>query len=209
MALINFKFIKSASKRSEFLNSVLPQIAVVGRSNVGKSSLINLLANNKKMAKTSSTPGRTRLVNYFNVNNEFLLVDLPGYGYAAASKSEKDNWDKMLDDYFEANTSYIADDNGELVLDREKSKLKLVLVLIDSRREPTNLDMFMCEYLSLREIPFIVAMTKSDKLSRTDLNNSKNRVSKMLKLNLDRIVVTSANKKIGSAELENLIKSKL
>ena len=96
MRFINTKFIKSASKKEEFIVDGLPQIAIVGRSNVGKSSLINMLTNNSKMAKTSSTPGRTRLVNYFNVNEECYLVDLPGYGYHKASKSIADSWDKVF-----------------------------------------------------------------------------------------------------------------
>ena len=86
MRIINTKFIKSASKKEEFIDDELPQVAIVGRSNVGKSSLINMLTNNSKMAKTSSTPGRTRLVNYFNVNNQFYLVDLPGYGCKSEQK---------------------------------------------------------------------------------------------------------------------------
>ena len=100
MRFINAKFIKSASKKEEFIIDELPQIAIVGRSNVGKSRLINLLTNNSKMAKTSSTPGRTRLVNYFNINNQFYLVDLPGYGFAKASKETTNTWDAVMNDYF-------------------------------------------------------------------------------------------------------------
>ncbi|MBR1988630.1 MAG: ribosome biogenesis GTP-binding protein YsxC, partial [Clostridia bacterium] len=103
MRFINTKFIKSASKKDEFIVDDFSQIAIVGRSNVGKSSIINMLTNNSKMAKTSSTPGRTRLVNYFLVNNEFYLVDLPGYGFHKASKDIAMNWDKVMNDYFSDN----------------------------------------------------------------------------------------------------------
>lgn len=206
--LKNFKFIKSASKKDEFLSSSLPQVAVVGRSNVGKSSLINMLANNRKMAKTSSTPGRTRLVNYFDVNGEFLLVDLPGYGYAEASKTARESWDKMLDDYFETNSHYTYQD-GELVPNNEDSDLKLVLVLIDCRREPTNLDVLMCDYLSVREIPFVVVMTKADKLSRSEAGRSKQMTMNKLRLNSDRVILTSSEKKQGAIEVENVIREKL
>ena len=138
MRIINAKFIKSASKKDEFIVDELPQIAIVGRSNVGKSSLINLLTNNSKMAKTSSTPGRTRLVNYFNINNQFYLVDLPGYGYHKASKSIADSWDKVMNDYF-----------------IENEKLKLVFVLLDCRIMPTELDKQMLDYLAENEIPAV------------------------------------------------------
>ena len=132
MRLINFKFVKSASKPSEFIVDELPQVAIVGRSNVGKSSLINMLANNKKMAKTSSTPGRTRLVNYFDIDGKVYLVDLPGYGFAQASKEIKKEWDRVLDDYF-----------------NNTHNLKLVLLLIDSRHLPSELDVMMLNYLEM------------------------------------------------------------
>ena len=110
---INCRFIKSASKANEFITDDLSQIAIVGRSNVGKSSLINMLTNNSKMAKTSSMPGRTRLVNYFNVNKAFYLVDLPGYGFARAAKDTIETWDAVMNDYF------VNNDKLKLVLDRK------------------------------------------------------------------------------------------
>ena len=188
MRIINTKFIKSASKKEEFIVDELPQIAIVGRSNVGKSSLINLLTNNSKMAKTSSTPGRTRLVNYFNINNQFYLVDLPGYGYHKASKSIGDTWDKVMNDYF-------VDNN----------KLKLVFVLLDSRIMPTELDKQMLDYLAENEIPAVIILTKVDKISRSELGLNMSKISKEIRFNKDLIVATSTLKKQGVDRIESLL----
>lgn len=188
MRFINVKFIKSASKKDEFIVDELSQVAIVGRSNVGKSSLINLLTNNSKMAKTSSMPGRTRLVNYFNVNNEMYLVDLPGYGFAKASKNLTSDWDSVMNDYFTDN-----------------EKLKLVLVLIDSRILPTELDIQMMDYLAEHEIPALIVMTKTDKLNRSEINLNKDKISKMLRYNKDLIIPTSTLKRVGVEEIATKI----
>lgn len=188
MRLINFKFIKSAAKPNEFIYDELPQIAVVGRSNVGKSSLINMLANNKKMAKTSSTPGRTRLVNYFEIDKKLYLVDLPGYGFALASKEIKKKWDKVLDDYF-----------------NNTHNLKLVLMLIDSRHLPSELDIMMLNYLIDLNIPYQIVLTKIDKLSKRQLNKNIEQISNYIRHNKNMFVATSADKKIGVDKLEEVI----
>lgn len=192
MRLINFKFIKSASKPSEFIFDDLPQIAIVGRSNVGKSSLINMLANNKSMAKTSSTPGRTRLVNYFNVNNEFYLVDLPGYGFAKASKAEKESWDAVLDNYF-----------------NNTNNLKLVLVLLDSRHIPTPLDVMMINYLVEKNLQYKIVLTKTDKLSNNEYFKSVRDISDAIRHNKEIMIKTSSDKKLGKEEISNAIESAL
>ncbi len=192
MRFINVKFIKSASKKAEFIFDDLSQVAIVGRSNVGKSSLINMLSNNSKMAKTSSTPGRTRLVNYFNVNDEFYLVDLPGYGYHKAGKEQSSSWDNVMNDYFTDN-----------------ERLKLVLVLLDSRLMPTELDKQMLDYLATLEIPHIIVLTKTDKLSRSEINSNINKISVALRHNKDIIVPTSATKKQGTDKLAELISKSL
>lgn len=192
MKLINFNFVKSASKSNEFIYDELPQIAIVGRSNVGKSSLINLLANNKKMAKTSSTPGRTRLVNYFLVNKQFYLVDLPGYGFAKACKTQKESWDNVLDEYF-----------------NNTNNLKLVFVLLDCRHLPTDLDVLMINYLVEREIPYKIILTKTDKLSRSELNNNINKISNALRHNKDIMLTSSAEKKLGVDKIAETIESVL
>lgn len=181
---INVKFVKSASKREEFIDDDLPLIAVVGRSNVGKSSLINMVTNNKKMAKTSSQPGRTRLVNYFNVNNQFYLVDLPGYGFASASKNLVSSWDRVMNDFFVDNRN-----------------LRLVLLLLDSRHIPTDLDIEMLDYLAENEIPHVVILTKADKLSKSELNNNINKIAQVIRHNKDVIIPTSAQKKLGTDKI--------
>ena len=186
MRFINAKFIKSASKKAEFIEDQLPQIAIVGRSNVGKSSLINMLTNNSKMAKTSSTPGRTRLVNYFNINNQFYLVDLPGYGFAKASKNLTSAWDSVMNDYFINNP-----------------QLKVVLVLLDCRLMPTELDKQMLDYLAENEIPALIILTKTDKISRSELNNNIAKISKEIRYNKDMIIPTSADKKQGTDVVAN------
>ena len=180
MRFINAKFIKSASKKSEFIFDDLAQVAIVGRSNVGKSSLINTLTNNGKLAKTSSTPGRTRLVNYFNIDNKFYLVDLPGYGYHKASKGIANAWDNVMNDYFSDNPN-----------------LKLVLLLLDSRILATDLDKQMMDYLFEKQIPALIVLTKADKISRSELNLQIDKLSKELRYSKDRIVSTSAVKKSG------------
>lgn len=189
---INVKFIKSASKKDEFLTDELSQVAIVGRSNVGKSSLINLLTNNSKMAKTSSMPGRTRLVNYFNVNNLMYLVDLPGYGFAKASKNLTSAWDSVMNDYFTDN-----------------EKLKLVMVLVDSRIGATDLDLQMLDYLAELQIPAIIVMTKTDKLNRSEINLNKDKISKAVRFNKDLIIPTSTLKKQGVEEICAIINNYL
>lgn len=188
MRFINAKFIKSASKKSEFIFDDLAQVAIVGRSNVGKSSLINTLTNNGKLAKTSSTPGRTRLVNYFNIDNKFYLVDLPGYGYHKASKGIAKAWDNVMNDYFSDNPN-----------------LKLVLLLLDSRILATDLDKQMMDYLFEKQIPALIVLTKADKISRSELNLQIDKLSKELRYSKDRIVSTSALKKSGVEKIDIIL----
>lgn len=192
MRFINVKFIKSASKSDEFIIDELCQVAIVGRSNVGKSSLINMLTNNSKMAKISKTPGRTRLVNYFNVNNQFYLVDLPGYGFAKTAKDTVETWDAVMNDYLANN-----------------EKLKLVMALLDSRHLPTIQDIQMLDYLAEREISHVIILTKIDKLSRSELNNNIQKISKEIRHNKDVIISTSSDKKIGIEQISKIIEEKL
>ncbi len=142
------KFLTSAATAAQFLDPDKPLIAVCGKSNAGKSTLINMLAGQKKLARTSSEPGRTRLVNYFDFG-EFLLADLPGYGFAAVSKGEKEKWAKTLDAFFE-----------------KKDGISHVFVLSDIRRDPSADDMQMLSFLNYHIVPFTVIATKCDKLSR-------------------------------------------
>jgi GTP-binding protein len=150
MDIRSAKFETSATNCKKMMGSGKSEIAFVGRSNVGKSSLINMLVKNSKLCRTSSTPGRTRLINYFLINNEFYFVDLPGYGYAKASKTEVDGWQSMIEPYLIDNP-----------------QLKCVCMLVDSRFEPTAQDKQMLKFLNYYQIPFIIIATKCDKLNQS------------------------------------------
>ena len=141
----------------------LPDIAFIGRSNVGKSSLINMLTGRKGLAKVSGTPGKTRLINHFLINDEWYLVDLPGYGYARTSKSMRDDFSKIITDY---------------VLRCEK--MHLLMVLVDSRLEPQRIDLKFIEMLGMHGVPFAIVFTKCDKLSATQLARSVERYRRTL-----------------------------
>ncbi len=149
MELKTAEFVTSLAEYSPFPGKGLPQIAVAGKSNVGKSTLINTLCRRNKLAKTSATPGKTRLINIFLLNGAFHLVDLPGYGFAKVDKKEKLRWAGMMQRYFE-----------------EAEELRHVLCLVDIRHEPTEDDRTMNRFLRETEIPFTVVATKADKISR-------------------------------------------
>lgn len=179
MLIKQAEFVKSVADNN-FYQSDMSEIAFVGRSNVGKSSLINFITNRKKLAKTSSTPGKTKLINYFIINNSFLLVDLPGYGYAEVSKKEKTNWAKYLEEYL-----------------RTSKNLKCVYLLLDIRRTPTNQDEQMLEFLYFNRIPCKVVVTKIDTLSRSQVANQLIVICNKLGLNKEDIIVTSSWDKKG------------
>ncbi len=149
MEIKSADFITSMADYGPFNGKGLPQIAVVGKSNVGKSTLINKLCRRNKLARTSATPGKTRLINVFLLNEEFHLIDLPGYGFAKVDKQEKLRWGKMMQDYFET-----------------AEELKHVFCLVDIRHEPTEDDITMNRFLREMDIPFTVIATKADKISR-------------------------------------------
>ena len=176
-------FITSAARAEQFIKPEKPMIAVCGKSNVGKSSLINMLANRNKLAKTSSAPGRTRLVNYFDFG-EFLLADLPGYGYAEVSKTEKEKWAKTLDEFF-----------------ARSKDITHALLLIDIRHGPTQNDLQMVALCNYYIIPFTVVFTKADKLSRMKVNEQVKKIADGMGLTKLNVVVTSAEKKTGKEEL--------
>lgn len=174
------EFIKSATHPKDYPPADKLEVAIVGRSNVGKSSLINALFN-RKIAKVSATPGKTRLVNFFNVDDKFYFVDLPGYGYAAVSKKERNQWQKMMNAYFNS-----------------RDNLNLVILLVDSRHKPTNLDFLMKEYLEALEIPYIVVGTKLDKLNQSEKAKAKKVIKETLELDDNvPIILTSAKEKIN------------
>ena len=149
MEIKQAEFITSMAQYGNFAGKGLPQIAVAGKSNVGKSSLINKLCNRNKLAKTSATPGKTKLINVFLLNRAFHLIDLPGYGFARVDKAEKARWGKMMQEYFE-----------------HSDELRHVFCLVDIRHEPTEDDKQMNTFLRQMGIPFTVIATKADKISR-------------------------------------------
>ncbi len=149
MDITKASFITSLTSYGPFAGRGLPQIAVAGKSNVGKSSLINSLTRHGKLAKTSGTPGKTRLINVFLLNDSFHLIDLPGYGYAKVNKEEQAKWGGRMQGFFEGSDT-----------------LKTVIQLVDIRHEPTADDLQMVEYLRYHQIPFVTVATKSDKVSR-------------------------------------------
>ena len=179
----NATFITSAARKEQFIKPNKPMIAVCGKSNVGKSSFINMLANRKKLAKTSSAPGRTRLVNYFDFG-EFILADLPGYGFAQVSKAEKIKWAKTLDHFFQ-----------------EKQNIAHVFMLADSRHDPTADDVQMLEYLHYNILPFTVVLTKADKLSKMKIKEHKKAIAADLYLGENNLIATSSETGYGKEEV--------
>ena len=193
MRITSAKFIKSLTKDYAEFNSDLPEVALVGKSNVGKSSLINMLTNQNKLAKVSKTPGKTKLVNYFLLNGNFYLVDLPGYGFANVSKEELGQWDARMGGYFE-----------------QSPMLKVLLILIDIRREPTEHDIAMIEYANYFGIPYIVMATKADKVAKSKRKNECNRIKRLLKdYHCETVLHISSEDKLGKDELLEVIEGYL
>lgn len=186
MRIKQSEFIISAVKRSQYPVDNRAEIAFVGRSNVGKSSIINSLTNRKKLAKVSSTPGKTRLVNFFLINNDFYLVDLPGYGYAKVSKSEKESWGKTIEMYLTG-----------------REQLKRIVLLVDSRHKPTSDDVMMYEWAKHFGYDVVVVATKSDKLKNSEFKKNEKIIRETLKLtDDDKLYFFSSLNKRG---IENLI----
>lgn len=181
-------FITSLPRYGEFAERGLPQIAVAGRSNVGKSSLINSLCRVRGLAKTSNTPGKTRLINIFLLNEAFHLVDLPGYGYARVSKKEQQNWGKMMQDYFS-----------------QAEHLKLVLHLVDIRHAPSEGDLQMNAFLYGSGLPFRVVATKADKLSRAQRGQMMPRLARDLAVQPWEILPVSSQTGEGRDKLLNAL----
>ena len=189
LAIKNATFITSASRAEQFIKPDKPMIAVCGKSNVGKGSFINMLANQKKLAKTSSEPGRTRLVNYFDFG-EFILADLPGYGFAKVSKAEKVKWAQTLDKFF-----------------AQKENIAHVFMLVDSRHDPTEDDVQMMQFLHYHTLPFTVTLTKADKLSRMKLKEHIKAIASDLYLGVENLLATSAETGYGKNDVLTKIKN--
>ena len=192
MKIKTAEFVISNTDIKKCPKDLIPEHAFIGRSNVGKSSLINMLVNRNKLAKTSGKPGKTQLINHFKINNEWFLVDLPGYGYAQVSKSKRKVFQGFIADYF-----------------LNRKQLVCTFLLVDSRHEPQKVDLEFMRFLGENEIPFMLVFTKSDKLKPSIINrNLQIFENKMLAAGwgaIPRIFVTSATSKDGREELLNYI----
>lgn len=176
-----------------------PEFAFVGRSNVGKSSLLNMLCNSKKLAVTSQTPGRTRLINFFNIRlgskedeQTVYFVDLPGYGFSAAGKGTTQGWSQSITEYL-----------------TKSENLRRVFVLVDIRHEPSGLDEAMLNFLQSHSIPFKIIATKCDKFSRAQMNLQRLKISQSIGIGKDDIILTSASSKLGREDILMALNTKI
>ena len=196
MKVDNVNLVVSAVRRSQYPNDELPEFIMLGRSNVGKSSFLNTLVNRKNLARISSKPGKTNTINFFNVEDEFYLVDVPGYGYADTSKEEIRKFGLMVEEYLE-----------------KRKELKRVFLLIDFRHKPTSDDKLMYDFLKYYQIPVTIVATKADKVSSREKEKNLKQVRECLDIVLgDNIVLFSSITKIGREEIlktiEDIINSK-
>lgn len=180
------EFIISGTNLSHLPNDTKNEYLFLGRSNVGKSSLINMLVNQKNLARTSSTPGKTITLNYFLVNDLFYIVDAPGYGYARRSKKDIEAFGKMIEEYL-----------------INRTQLKKAFLLIDYKVGPTEDDLLMYNYLKHFKIDLVLLMTKTDKLNQKERSLSKKRIKKYFKD--DKVILTSASKNIGKNEIKEIL----
>lgn len=186
----NIEFIKSVSVLNQLPVTELKEIVLAGRSNVGKSTFINSLFKKKGLAKTSSTPGKTRTINYYLVDSKYYIVDLPGFGYAKVAKKERDYWERLLITYFS-----------------ENKNISRVIHFIDSRHKPTQLDILLNDYLRELNLPYIVILNKIDKLKQSEVVQSKKDVLKQFpELSLgDNLFLNSSIKEISNKDIYSLL----
>lgn len=193
MEIKQSEFIISAVAPAQYPQDNRVEIAFVGRSNVGKSSLINTLTNRRKLVKVSGTPGKTRLVNFFLINNEFYFVDLPGYGYAKVSKVEKESWGKVIEAYL-----------------TNREQLKKIILLVDCRHKPSSDDINMYKWIKHYNYGIIVVATKIDKLTKNELQKNLKMIRETLSLDpSDKLLTFSSLKKHGKEELLDIISEAL
>lgn len=193
MKINSAKFVISNTDVRKCPKEPFPEYAFIGRSNVGKSSLINMLTGNKNLAKTSGKPGKTQLINHFLINENWFLVDLPGYGYAKVSKDKRKTFQKFIKDYF-----------------NKRMQLACSFVLIDARHEPQKIDLEFMEYLGENGIPFCIVFTKSDKLGRTGLEKNIAHYKKVMLENWEEMpthFVTSSVNSSGKKEILDFIEN--
>ena len=193
MKITSAEFVKSAVWPNQFPPATMPEIAFVGRSNVGKSSLINALVGRKSLAKTSNTPGRTQLINFFTVNSSLFFVDLPGYGFAKVPRSVRKDWGDMIETYL-----------------RERRNLALVVFILDVRRDPSADDLSLRDWLDHYRIPYAAILTKADKLSNQQALGRKKLIEKAMgKGASGNTILFSAKTRKGSEELWQFIERHL
>lgn len=188
MKILSAKYLTSVVNEKDILNDELLEFAFVGRSNVGKSSLINALTGVKNLAKTSSTPGLTKMINYFLINNSFKFVDLPGYGYAKTGQKHIANWAGLMEKYLLNSTL-----------------LKTVFVLVDSRHEPSELDKMMIEFLNHYQIPYMLIATKVDKLAKSKIPQNLSKIAKTLGVRRELILPFSSETLFGKDKILDYI----
>ena len=191
MKISKAEFICSNTKVALCPREAIPEYAFIGRSNVGKSSLINMLVERKKLAKTSSTPGKTRLINHFKINDEWFLCDLPGYGYAKVSKKERETFGKMIEQYATQRTNLVC-----------------FFVLVDARHPPQQIDIDFIEWLGDSELPFVIALTKVDKINQTGKSKNLGLLKMQLSQTWDELPMiyeTSAVKGTGKDQIMSFI----
>ena len=189
MALKNVKFVTSAAEKSQWIKDDKKEFVLLGRSNVGKSTFINLITNVTQLARVSSTPGRTRLLNFFDVNNEYRLVDAPGYGYASVNKNNDQLFARMMEDYF-----------------NDRDNLVAAFLLLDSRRIPNEDDQMIFHTLFDANIPVILIATKCDKLNQSERSKLRKNILTTLRLPLDYPLITAQmNRQNWIAQVEEVI----
>lgn len=179
MIVKNPKFEISAVSKKQYPKGDIPEIVLVGKSNVGKSSFINTMINRKSLARTSNVPGKTRQINFYNIDDKFYFVDLPGYGYSKMSKQEKVISGKYIEEYLE-----------------EGKNVSLIIFLVDIRHNPTSDDMLMYDYILRSNLPFIVLANKADKIAITKVDNEVNRIKETFRISYSTILPFSAERKI-------------
>jgi len=183
------KFVISAARPEQWPEDDLPEVVFSGKSNVGKSSLINALCNRKNLAYSGSSPGKTRLINFYEINDCIRMVDLPGYGFSKASKQVSSVYSKLAEQYF-----------------KKRKNIRLIIQILDIRHEPTEDDMQMIDFLNNSELPFILVINKCDKLSKTQCITKAGKIANMLKIHPDTpFILTSSLKKRGIDEIWHAI----
>ena len=190
--MFNAEFVGSAVKKNQYPESQLPELVLLGRSNVGKSSFINTVLNRKNLARVGSSPGKTRLINFFIVDKQFYFVDLPGYGYAKVSKEEQNKWKVIIEEYLYS-----------------RKQIKMFLLIVDSRHKPNVNDTTMIEWIKNTNLPYLVIANKIDKLSKNELSKNITIIKNTLDIENNIIVPFSSKTKQGKNDSISIIKTNI